>query len=88
MLISTEERPSASEPHRRVAHFLRHGAEQLHGQRTIPLVGFNQLERLGISFQRDRALTRSVVQRSTPPISRMTNRKGRSCNRQRREEQI
>ena len=36
---------------RRVAHFLRHGAEELHGQRSIRRAGFDELERLRILFE-------------------------------------
>ena len=36
---------------RGVAHFLRHAAEELHGERGIGGVGFDQLERLGFLFE-------------------------------------
>jgi hypothetical protein len=65
---------------RRVAHFLRHGAEQLHRQRPVRGAGFDQLERLGIFSRSERALTRSVVARSSPPISRNVSRKAGWCN--------
>jgi hypothetical protein len=47
MLMSTETR-RAIDDERGVAHFFRHGAEKLDGQRRIGRARFDELERLGI----------------------------------------
>jgi hypothetical protein len=76
--VDVHRRDAAGFKHLRgVAHFFGYGPEQLDGQRRIGGPGFNELERLRIFSRSERALTRSVVQRPTPPISRTTRRKGR-----------
>ena len=76
MLMSTELTPSDSR-YSAASRISSGGAEELDGQRTVLSVGLDQFERLAISLDEERALTRSVVHRSTPPISRTTRRKGR-----------
>ena len=40
------------EQERRIAHFFGHGAEELDGERRIVRAGFDELERLFVSFQK------------------------------------
>ena len=51
MLMSTDGDAERFDDHGGVAHFLRHAAEELHGERPVGGAGFDELERLGIFFE-------------------------------------
>ena len=81
--------PPLLQHHRRIAHLLGHGTEQLHRQRPIVLIGFNELEGLGI-FLDERPRVDQIGRRQieAPNLPRHQTERQVRVARQRRQKQV